>query len=122
MVVVPLANPASNTASQPAATETESNYWLRVAAGSSLVAGGILLLYGKHRAGLLAAAIGTSLAMIDQQDTVSDWWAAVPGLIDDAGRMLGQVQGVVDSFESQRDKLSALIRKPSSPAAGPQAI
>lgn len=120
MVVVPLANPASNTALQPTAAESESNCWLRVAAGGSLLTGGILLLYGKHRAGLLAAAVGTSLAMLDQQSTVSEWWAAVPGIIDNAGRVLGQVQSVVDNLESQRDKLRTLVGKHSQ--AGPQAV
>lgn len=111
MVVVPLPNPVSSAHAAPGAAKTASSYWLRIAAGSSLVAGGILLLNGKHRAGLLATVTGTALAMLDQQEVVQAWWLALPSLIDDAERMLGQVDGVVQSLDQQREKLRTLVRK-----------
>jgi hypothetical protein len=109
MVVVPLPNPAVNSPAEPDADR--SKYWLKVAAGGSLVASGILLLSGKHRAALLAAITGTALTMVDQQETVRTWWESLPGLIDNAGRMLNQVQGVVENVDSQRAKLRALVGK-----------
>jgi len=111
MVVVPLPNPVGDAPVAPDAGKTASNYWLRIAAGSSLVAGGILLLNGKHRAGLLATVTGAALAMLDQQEVVEAWWLALPGLIDDAERMLGQVDGVVASLDQQREKIRTLVRK-----------
>jgi hypothetical protein len=108
MVVVPLPNPANSTATL---AQKESNDWLRYAAGASLLAGGLLLLTGKHRAALLAASTGTALAMLDQQKTVEAWWIALPGLIDDAGRMLTQVEGVMGNLNAQRDKIRALVKK-----------
>jgi hypothetical protein len=113
MVVVPLANPGANPGANPESTpangDTETHRWLRFAASGSLVAGGILLLSGKPRAGLFAALSGTALAMLNQQETVRTWWGALPNLIDDAGRVLGQVQGVVDNLDSQRQKLRTLV-------------
>jgi hypothetical protein len=111
MVVVPLPNPANNSQAAPAAGSAGSFDWLRTAAGGALLAGGILLLSGKRKAGLLAVTAGTALAMLDQQETVQAWWDALPGLIDDAGRMLQQVEGVVDSMDAQREKLRALVHK-----------
>jgi hypothetical protein len=109
MVVVPLANPGAKPESTPASGDTEANRWLRFAASGSLVAGGILLLSGKHRAGLMAAVAGTAMAMLNQQETVRTWWGALPHLIDDAGRVLNQVQGVVENLDTQRAKLRTLV-------------
>jgi hypothetical protein len=109
MVVVPLAHPAGNTEENAGSDESGSNHWVRLAAGGSLLAGGILFLNRKHRAGLVAAVAGTTLVMLSQRETVRTWWNALPGLIDDAGRVLGQVQGVVDNLDTQREKLRALV-------------
>jgi hypothetical protein len=110
MVVVPLPNPANNAEVDPAARKG-SGEWVRYAAGGSLLAGGILLLSGKRRAGLLAAATGTALTMVDQQEAVEAWWFALPGLIDHAARMLNQVEGVLDNLEAQREKIRAMVKK-----------
>jgi hypothetical protein len=111
MVVLPLPNPINEPKVELPAVQAPSNDWLRYAAGGSLIASGILLLSGKHRAGLLAAATGTALVMLDQQDTVEAWWFALPGLIDNAGRMLNQVEGVLDSVDAQRARIRAMVKK-----------
>ena len=110
MVVVPLPNPATEAPAKPAAAKAESYPWLRYAAGGSLLAGGLLLMGGKQRAGLLATITGAALAMLDQQDAVQAWWVALPGLVDDASRMLHQVEGVVESLDAQREKIRSLVK------------
>jgi hypothetical protein len=109
MVVVPLHNPSGKPQVAPVEQEQESNCWLRVAAGGALLVSGALLLNGKHRAGLLAALAGTSMAMLDQQETVVKWWSALPSLINDGARVIGQVQGVVDNLDSQRERIRTLV-------------
>ncbi|MGB6687694.1 MAG: hypothetical protein WBE76_07615 [Terracidiphilus sp.] len=111
MVVVPLSSPAGEAPAQPVAVKSQSNEWLRFSASGSLLIGGILLLTGKHRAGLVAAITGTALTMVDQQETVRVWWNSLPGLINDASRMLSQVQGVVDNVNAQSAKLKALVQR-----------
>jgi hypothetical protein len=117
MVVVPIPNPSADApaeasaAPSPAAASSKSNDWLAYSACGSLLAGGVLLLTGNRRAGLLAAIAGTTLAMLDQQETVRSWWNALPGLMDDANRMIGQVQNVVQNVDVQREKLRALVEK-----------
>src|SRR5271157_4165415 len=103
MVVVPLQKSANDAQIGPG--QMESNIWIRVAAGGSLLAGGLLLLNGKQRAGLAVAIAGTALALLDQKETVRSWWNSVPGLIDEAGQLLGQVEATVQDLAVQREKL-----------------
>ena len=119
MVVVPLPNPAALTQDAPGSAHSESSQWLRYAAGGSLLAGAVLLLTGKYRIGMLAAAAGTALAALDQQDVVREWWTALPTLADDAGRILNQVQGVVQTFDAQREKLHSLVHRAVPPPNPP---
>ncbi|HXE04688.1 MAG TPA: hypothetical protein VN579_01795 [Bryobacteraceae bacterium] len=78
---------------------------LRYAAAGTLAAGGTLLLSGCRRTGLLAAVVGTALAMIDQQDNMRVWWNALPGYLDEAQSFLNRAQGVVDDVNTQRRKV-----------------
>ncbi len=47
--------------------ETEFD-WIKVAACGSLITGGLLLLSGQKRAGLVMAASGTALALLDHEE------------------------------------------------------
>ena len=62
--------------------QNEPYDWAKVAACGSLVAGGLLLLTGHKRAGLVMAASGTVLALMDHEDTLKRWWEALPGYVD----------------------------------------
>lgn len=103
--------PISNSAGEEGHTaeadskRDDSGRVLRYAAAGTLVAGGALLLSGCRRAGLLTAALGTALAMIDQQETMSVWWNNLPGYLDDAQSFLGRVQGAIDDVNAQRRKV-----------------
>ncbi|MGH9589994.1 MAG: hypothetical protein ACRD25_06345 [Terracidiphilus sp.] len=78
---------------------------LRYAAAGTLVAGGVLLLSGCRRTGLVTAVVGTALAMIDQQETMRLWWNALPVYLDEAQSFLGRVQGAVDDVTAQQRKV-----------------
>jgi hypothetical protein len=84
-------------------------HWIRIAAASTLVASGALLLSGKRRAGLAAATTGTILAMLDQQDSLKTWWMALPGCIDEVQHLLNQAEGAVEEFAAQREKLGKAL-------------
>ena len=111
MAIVPLSQPESDPRPVPSAPASNSVNWVRVSAACFLGAGGALLLGGQRRAGLLAAATGTTLAMLDQQHTLHDWWKVLPVYIGEVQRLLSQVQGSVDSLAAQRDKLESFLRK-----------
>jgi hypothetical protein len=114
-VAIPLSQLPKNYSTDPNAPRTfvsDSDRpisWLRVASAATLVTGGALLLAGKHRAGLIAAATGTSLAMLDQQDTVKKWWAHLPGYIADVQNALVHVESAVEEFAHQRERIGKAI-------------
>ena len=60
---------------------------------------------------MVAAASGTALALLDQQETLRSWWNALPGYIDDVQKLLGQVQGAVEAFDVQREKLHQVLSR-----------
>jgi len=111
MAVVPLSKPANESGLAPEVTECESTNWVGFAAGGSLVAAGLLLLSGERRAGIVAAATGTALAMLDQQDTLRSWWTALPSYIDQVQKVVVQVQNTVDEVAVKREALRRALAR-----------
>ena len=91
--------------------ETESFDWIKVAACGSLITGGLLLLSGQKRAGLVMAASGTALALLDHETTLRNWWEAMPGYVDRAQSMLGQVQYAVEGIAEKGESLRRVLRR-----------
>jgi hypothetical protein len=111
MVVVPLSKPANDSDVTPGAENSESINWIGFAAGGSLVAAGLLLLVGERRAGMVAAASGTALAMLNEKETLLSWWNAMPGYIDQVQRVLSQVQTTVDDVDAKREALHRVLAR-----------
>jgi len=76
-----------------------------------LLAGGLLLLTGNKKAALVAAASGTALAMLDQQETVKTWWNALPGYIDQVQQVLNRVQSTVEDVAAKREALRRALAR-----------
>jgi hypothetical protein len=95
-------------------TQPAGSDWAYYAAGGALVAAGVLLVTGHRRAGLVAAAGGTALALASQQERLSVWWEALPGYIDSAQQLLNQVQSTLDAVEDQRSTLRRILAREQS--------
>jgi hypothetical protein len=111
MVVVPLPQSENQFAPVPRGCKTQTPNWVRFAASGTLVAGGLLLLNGRRRAGLAVAATGTALAMLDQKEALRALWNEIPFYIDELQGMLGKVQSTVDELSSQRERLHRILSK-----------
>jgi len=111
MAVVPLNRSEFDARNERNICESEGTNWARFAAGGSLLAGGLLLLTGNRRAGLVTAAAGTALAVLDQQETVKAWWNALPGYIEQAQHALGQVEETVAEVGAQRERLHRILTR-----------
>ena len=105
-----------NAQAGPRIQRDDSTDWIKIAAGASLIAGGILLLTGQRRAGMAAAATGTTLAMLDQQDLLRTWWGQLPGYVDQIQDMIGQVQSTVEDFTARRESLRQVLTRTETPA------
>lgn len=83
--------------------------WLRISAGTTLLAGALLLLAGKRRAGLVATAAGAVLTVLDQKETVKIVWDALPGYLDKTQHMLDEAQHTIDDIAAKRDRLKSFL-------------
>jgi len=118
MEAVPFSRSASDSADRPGSRKCRSNApehetmsWVGFVAGGTLAAAALLLLSGKRRAGMVAAASGTALAMLEQPETLRCWWNALPGYIDQAQQVLGQVQDAVNEVAVKREALRRVLAK-----------
>jgi hypothetical protein len=111
MVVVPLSQPVNDFSAMPEIVESETMNWVGFAAGGTLVTAGLLLLAGERRAGMVAAASGTALALLDQQQTLHSWWNALPGYIDQVQDVLAKVQETVNEVAAKRQELSRVLAR-----------
>ena len=93
--------------------ESDSFDWIKVAACGSLITGGLLLLSGQKRAGLVMAASGTALALLDHETTLRDWWQAMPGYVERAQYMLEHVQDVVENVAEKGESLRKVLSRRS---------
>jgi hypothetical protein len=110
MVVVPLSKKESH-AGESCANGAKSISWVGIAAAGTLAASGVLLVAGKRRAGLVTAISGAALAMLDQQEVVSQWWNALPAYLEEMQGMLGRAQAAVDDVTVQGEKLRRVLGK-----------
>ena len=77
--------------------------------------GRVLLLSGQKRAGLVMAASGTALALMDHEETLRDWWDAMPGHVNRAQSMLEQVGDAVENITAKSESLRRILsRRPPS--------
>ena len=101
-------NPSQRVTEMP---RKESFDWVKVAAGGSLLSGGLLLLTGHKRAGLVMAAAGTALAVLDHEEKIRDWWDALPHYIERAQSMFEQVHGIVENVSEKGEALRRMLAK-----------
>jgi hypothetical protein len=83
--------------------------WLRYAAAGTLAAGGVLLMTGNKRAGLIVAASGAALAMLDQREAVGAWWNMLPGFLEEVNMTLEKAQSAVQDLSTQGQKLREML-------------
>lgn len=115
MVVVPLTKPADIPDAEPVAPQPSSALGpVSMVGAGALAASALLVLSGKRRAGVVAAATGTALLLLDQQDTLRAWWNAIPGYIADVQGLLNNMQNAVETISEQRQKLHQILHKSDS--------
>ena len=114
MPVVQLSNSQRDPDLVPATDEVSSSEnadWLLYAAAGTLAAGGVLLVTGNRKAGLVVAATGAALAMLDQQETVKACWDVLPGYLSEVQDFLSRVQNTIDDLAEQGAKLRKALGK-----------
>jgi hypothetical protein len=116
MGVTPFPHPVTNPDHPHDDAETilhqqERRDWIGITVGGTFLVGAFLLLSGKKRAGLMATAAATALTVLDQQDTIREWWNALPKYLDEAQRLLDQAQTTIDDLAAKREKLRVMFNR-----------
>ncbi len=83
--------------------------WMGMAVGGTFLAGALLLLSGKKKAGLAVSAGAMALTLLDQQESIREWWHMLPKYLDDAQRLLDQAQHTIEDLAAKRDKLRSMF-------------
>ena len=90
---------------------TENQDWMGIAVGGTFLVSALFLLSGKKKAGLVTAAAATALTLLNEEDTVRQWWNALPRYLDDAQRLLNQAQTTIDDLVSKREALRGMFNR-----------
>lgn len=104
--LLPTPEPSPRKVSEP-----EGSPALRLAAGGTLLAGAVLLLVGKRRAGLAATAAGTALTLLQEKETTLRWWATLPLILSNTQRFIGQAQTAVHEINARREKIQGVFKR-----------
>jgi hypothetical protein len=111
MVVVPLAKSANDSTAAPQMQGAQNVNWIRYAAAGTLAVSGALLITGRRRAGLIAAASGAALALLDQRAVVTAWWNALPSFLEELHGTLGRAETTVEELSAQGQRLREILQK-----------
>jgi hypothetical protein len=112
MSVIPIPRqpqPAPDAQNQSA--QNQPSPTLRLVAGGSLLAGAVLLLAGKRKAGLALTATGTALTLLHEKETTLRWWAALPLVLENTQRILGKAQQAMDEVNARKERFRSAFRK-----------
>jgi hypothetical protein len=115
MVAVPMYPPQSqSTALSGPASQTAPDDWTKYVAAGALLAGGAMMIAGNRRAGLVVAAAGTALAMLEEQEIIESWWNRLPGYLRDAQDLLDKVEGYVSEASVQGHRIQGMLQRQGS--------
>jgi len=83
--------------------------WTRGVAAGSLCVGAVLLLSGRRRSGLVFAAAGAAVALLENPQAVRDTWNAVPRLVRSGQDFLVRVEDFADELNRQGLRLRKVL-------------
>jgi hypothetical protein len=109
MGIVSLPKRKVHELSKAIGSQAESTDLVKIAASGALVAGGILLLTGQRRAGIVTAMAGAALTLLGEQELVRTWWEQVPDYVDHVENMIERVKSSMDELTVTRDNLHQVL-------------
>ena len=85
--------------------------WSRALAISTLVTSACLLIAGKRKSSLFAAAAGTALLLAEEPEAIRRFWNNVPDYVHKGEEFLGRVEGFVDQLSEQGDRVRKVLTR-----------
>jgi len=85
--------------------------WTHFLAAGTVVAGGLIIASGRRRTGMTVAALGTAMALVEEQDSVKLWWRRLPGLLDQAQYFLDRAEVYLKEATEKGHRLQGILRR-----------
>ena len=111
MGVTAFPNPASVSQGEIMKSKQNGRDWVGIAAGGTFLAGALLMLSGKKKAALAVTGSAMAMSLLDQRETVREWWTSIPRHLDNAERFLGHAENTIKDLASKRDKLRSMFNR-----------
>jgi hypothetical protein len=83
--------------------------WTRSVAAGSLAAGAVLLLTGRRRSGLVVAAAGAAVALLENPEVVRDAWNSLPRYIRSGQDFIARTEDFVQELNRQGNRIRNVI-------------
>jgi hypothetical protein len=103
--------PAGSASFPAPAPQASSPDWTHYVAAGTLIAGGVLMVAGHKRTGMAVATAGAALALVEEQETIKNWWKNLPGYLDNAQRFLDRIEGYLEEAAVQGQRLQGILRR-----------
>ncbi|MGB6130510.1 MAG: hypothetical protein WBG54_01930 [Acidobacteriaceae bacterium] len=83
--------------------------WTRSVAAGSLAAGAVLLLTGRRRSGLILAAAGAAVALLENPESVRDAWNSLPRYIRSGQDFIARAEDFVQELNRQGHRIRNVV-------------
>jgi hypothetical protein len=90
---------------------TQNITWTRGLATGSLIAGALLLVSGKRRAGIAFTAVGAAAALLEDVEGTRELWNSIPQYIESGQQVLNRVERFVEDLAEQGDRVAKMVNK-----------
>src|SRR5271155_5804258 len=92
-------------------SQTSEAPWTRSLAAGTLLASAVLLILGKRKAALAVAAAGGAVALIEDPDSVRNFWNDIPSFVQSGQKMLGRLEGLIEQVAEQGAQFKDVLRR-----------
>ena len=83
--------------------------WTRGLAAGVLAAGAVLLLTGRRRSGLIVAAAGAAVALLENPEAVRDAWDSLPRYIRSGQDFIARAEDFVEELNRQGNRIRNVV-------------
>lgn len=111
MGVTPFPHPANLPQGEVMTSKKHDPDPVGIALGATFLTGGLLLLSGNKKAGLAVTGSAMALTLLNQRETVLEWWKSVPGHLDNAQRFLDKAHDTIEDLATKREKLRSMFNR-----------
>lgn len=83
--------------------------WTRGVAAGSLLVGAVLLMTGRRKSGVALAAAGAAVALLENPETVREFWDQVPRMLRSSQDFLVRIEDLMEELNKQGVRLRKAV-------------